>query len=209
MKAHMILVTGTLGTLLSAPAFAGDDGAAPAPADSKLSAQAQFELLPLGSASTTIDDMSMSTDTAVAYGISGMLDYAITPNISIGVAPRLVFNVMASDAQSGAAANKQLDLRARLVGHLPVAPGLQAYAALSPGYTIVLSGEDGVDNTTGFAIGGAAGLTYDLSPKMFIGGEVGYQRAFSSAELMAGGQTLSADSTLSYLHVGIGAGTRF
>jgi opacity protein-like surface antigen len=209
MKTHMILVTGTLGTLLSAPAFAGDDGVAPAPVDSKLSVAAQFELLPLGSAKTTINDQSMSTDAAVAYGISGMLDYAITPNISVGVAPRLVFNVKASDAPSGENAGKQLDLRGRLLVHLPIAPGVQAYAAVSPGYTIVLSGQDGVDNTTGFAIGGAAGLTYDLSPKMFIGGEVGYQRAFASEDLMVAGQKFTADSTLSYLHVGLGAGTRF
>jgi hypothetical protein len=44
---------------------------------------------------------------------------------------------------------------------------------------------------------------------MFIGGEVGYQRAFTSSDIMVGAQSTSADLDLSYMHVGIGAGTRF
>jgi hypothetical protein len=141
--------------------------------------------------------------------VSGMFDYAVTPYLSIGAAPRLVFNVTPDDAADGDSADKELDLRARLLAHHPFAPRLELYAALSPGYTIVLSGTDGVKNATGFAIGGSAGLTYDLSPKAFISGEVGYQRAFTSTDVMVAGQSISADLDLSYMHVGIGAGTRF
>lgn len=208
MNTRMTLVTGTLATLFAAPAFA-QESAAPAASDSKLSAQAQVEVLPLGSAEATIGDMSMSSDAAVAYGVSGMFDYAITPNLSIGVAPRLLLNVRAADAAPEDKAGKELDLRARLLAHFPVAPNLSLYASLSPGYTIMMSGEDGVDDTKGFAIGGAAGVTYDVSPKLFLSGEVGYQRAFASDDLMLGDQKITIDSTLSYMHIGLGAGTRF
>jgi opacity protein-like surface antigen len=151
----------------------------------------------------------MSQDTAVAYGITAMFDYAINPYLSIGVAPRLVFNVTTDNADANDSADKELDLRARLVGHYPIARGVELYGALSPGYTIILSSTDGVNNATGFALGGAAGVTYDLSPKAFIGAELGYQRAFTSTDLMLGTQSVSADLDLSYMHVGIGAGTRF
>lgn len=90
-----------------------------------------------------------------------------------------------------------------------MAPGVQLYASVAPGYTILMSPDDGVDSTKGFSIGGAGGVSYDLSPRMFLSGEVGYQRAFSSSDMMVGGQTITVDSSLSYLHIGLGAGTRF
>jgi opacity protein-like surface antigen len=208
MKTRIILATGTLATLLSAPAFA-EDGVATGAAAPRLSAQAQIELLPSGSASASVGSNTISTDTAVAYGVSGMLDYAVTPNISIGVAPRLVLNVKASDAADRDGSGKQIDLRARVLAHFPVAPGVQLYASVAPGYTIVTSPDDGTDSTKGFSIGGAGGVSYDLSPRMFVAGEVGYQRAFSSSDMTLAGQTITVDSSLSYLHIGLGAGTRF
>ena len=209
MNARMILVAGSFGTLLASPAFAEDTSGSTSATTSKMRAEAQFELLPLGSGKTSVGDGSVSQDTAVAYGITGTFDYAVTPYISVGVAPRIVFNVISDDATDGVKSGRELDLRARVLGHYPVSPGVELYGSLSPGYTILMSGEDGVDNATGFAIGGAAGVTYDLSPKMFIGGEVGYQRAFTSSDMTVAGQTFSADLDLSYLHIGIGAGTRF
>lgn len=208
MKSRMILAGTTLGMLISSSVFAEDIGNSASGAAPRMRVQAQVELLPIGSGKATMANLSTTHDTALAYGVSGMFDYALTPYLSIGVAPRLVFNVKPDDAD-GDSADKELDLRARLLGHYPVAPRLELYAALSPGYTIVLSSTDGVKNATGFAIGGSAGLTYDLSPKAFISGEVGYQRAFTSTDVMVAGQSVSGDLDLSYMHVGIGAGTRF
>ena len=208
MKSRMILAGATLGTLISSSVFAEDTGITASGAEPRMRVQAQVELLPVGSGKGTVAGSSMTTDAATAYGISGTFDYAINRYLSIGVSPRLVFNVKTSEAGDDSA-DKQLDLRAHLLAHVPVAPRLEVYAALTPGYTFVLSGTDGVDNATGFALGGAAGVTYDLSPKMFVGAEVGYQRAFTSTDLMVGTQSISADLDLSYMHVGLGAGTRF
>lgn len=209
MKSRMILAGATLGTLISSSVFAEDNGISSSTDGSRMRVAAQVELLPLGSGKNTIAGTSMTTDAATAYGVTGMFDYAVTPYLSIGVAPRIVFNVTSADASSEDKADKELDLRARVVGHMPVSRGLELYAALTPGYTIVLSSTDGVNSATGFAIGGAAGLTYDLSPKMFVGAEVGYQRAFTSSDVMVGTQSVSTDLDLSYMHVGLGAGTRF
>jgi hypothetical protein len=205
----MILAASTLAMLFSSSAFAQEGGAASTATSAKMRVSAQVEVLPVGTGKATIADTSMSSNAAVAYGISGTFDYALTPYLSIGASPRLVLNVATDDDGDGSDADKELDLRARIVGHYPIARGLELYAALSPGYTIVMSSEEGIDNAAGFALGGALGLTYDVSSKLFLGGELGYQRAFTSSQLDLGTQQLDADLELSYLHVGLGAGTRF
>jgi len=210
MKARIMFVAGTLGAMMSSAAFAQEPGAAAGDAAvPKLSVAAQVEMLPTGSGKTTVNGASMSQDTAVAYGVTAMFDYAINPYLSVGVAPRLVLNVKPSDAAAGVDANRELDLRARIAGHLPVRPGLDVYAAAMPGYSIVMSSQDGVNSATGFALAGALGATYNVTPNMFVGAEVGYQRAFTSQDQTVLGQKVSADLDLSYMHVGIAAGTRF
>ena len=209
MTIRMILAAATLGTLLSSSAFADDESISASAAAPRMRAQAQVELLPLGTGKQTLGDASMSRDAAVAYGISAGFDYAITPYLSIGVAPRLLLNVKPSD-QDGGTSDKELDLRARVLGHVAVAPKLEIYGAVMPGYAFVLPGDDNVDTAKGFAIAGAAGLTYDVSPTLFLGAELGYQRAFTSTDIMTTtGQKVSSDLDLSYMHIGIGAGTRF
>ena len=60
-------------------------------------------------------------------GVTGTFDYAINPYLSIGIAPRLVLNVKAEGNDSGDA-GKEIDLRARVTGHFPIIPKLEAYA---------------------------------------------------------------------------------
>lgn len=208
MKARRSLVVGALGTLLSSPGFAEDASTSASTAAPRMRLEAQLELLPLGSAKSSTVNTSSSTDLAVAYGITAMFDYALTPYLSIGASPRLTFNVIA-DPADGDTADKELDFRASIRAHYPVSLGLELYTSVSPGYVIVLSSTDGVSDGKGFAIGGAAGLTYDVSPKVFVAGEVGYQRAFTSTTIQLFGPPIKADLDLSYLHIGIGAGTRF
>jgi opacity protein-like surface antigen len=213
MKARWMLCAGTLGamiSMMSSSAFAqGQEGGAGAAPATGLRAEAQFEVLPMGSGKTTFEGQSVTADTATAYGITGIVDYAINPYLSIGVAPRLVLNVKSTDAGDDTDASKEIDLRARITGRVPVAPGVELYASVMPGYSIVTSTQDGMNSATGFALAGALGATYDLTPRFFLGAEVGYQHAFTSVDQMVGNQKLSADLDLSYLHVGIGAGTRF
>jgi opacity protein-like surface antigen len=208
MMARMILAAGTLGTLLSSSAFAQDAGISTTASAPKMSVQAQVEVLPVGSASSSSDGTT-SSDAAVAYGITGAFDYAVTPYLSVGVAPRFVLNVTADNAEPGTKTSQEIDLRARLLAHFPVAQDLEVYASVMPGYTIVTSPVDEISSATGFAIGGAAGLTYNISPKLFVNGEVGYQRAFTSFDIKIADQTFHQDMDLSYMHVGLGAGTRF
>lgn len=200
MKARMMFAVAGVGTLISSSAFAQEGNMSPDPAAApKVRVQAQIEMLPVGSFSSSEGNVSASVDTAFAYGVSAGIDYAVHPLISVGVAPRLVLNVNADGADGDA--GKEIDLRARVLAHYPVSPGLEVYGSLSPGYAIVTSGQDGVDSATGLSVAGAVGVTYDVSPTLFVSGELGYQRAFTSVEQM--------DVDVSYLHLGLGAGTRF
>jgi opacity protein-like surface antigen len=197
-------------SFFASSALAQEASAPAAGAASKMRAQAQIEMLPIGSGKASIGGDSTTTDAELAYGISAAFDYAVTPFLSIGVAPRLILNV-APDVDDGGDgdADKEVDLRARILAHFPVAPKLEAYAYVSPGYSIVLPADSDADSSTGFGIGGAAGVTYDVSPSLFVNGELGYQRAFTSTEVMLGADKIDVDLDLSYFHVGVGAGTRF
>lgn len=177
MNGRMILAAGTFCALFSSLAFA-ENGITTTDA-ARIRVQAQIELLPLGSTTDRQGTTVLTTDSAVAYGASGMFDYALTPYLSVGVAPRLIFNVTPANAPPQASADKELDLRARISGHYAAVSGLEVYAAVAPGYTFILSSDNDTTAYKGFALGGAVGVTYELSPRMFIGGEVGYQRAFT------------------------------
>lgn len=191
-------------------AFADEAGATSTGSSSKMRASAQIEMLPVGELEAGVEGESFSTDTATAYGISAAFDYAVTPFLSIGVSPRLVLNVDSDESDEDSDPGKQLDLRARVLAHMPMAPKLEVYGYLSPGYSIAMFDDEELDDPTGFSLGGALGASYDVSSAMYLTGEVGYTKAFTSTDVMVGpGQSVEADLDLSYLHVGLGAGTRF
>lgn len=205
MMARMMVTVGSLVAAMSTAAFAQEmeiGNQAPA---TKMRAGAQLEMLPMGSLEVPLGDgASVSADTAVAYGVSATFDYAVTPFLSVGVAPRLILNIKGEDTDGDSDAFKELDLRARVLAHFPVAKGVEVFGSVSPGYSIIM-GDSDFDDPKGFALAGAVGATYDVSPKAYLSAEVGYQRAFASVS--EGG--MSSDFDLSFLHVGLGAGTRF
>jgi Outer membrane protein beta-barrel domain len=208
MNARIALATATLGAFASPPTFAEDGSASTTTAARRMRAQAQLELLPRGTLRSTLGNATNIADAAVAYGIAGAFDHAVTSYLRVGVSPRLVLNIAASNDQSDDA-DKEIDLRARVLGHYAVRPGVELYASLSPGYTIVLIDSDLIDNATGFAIAGAAGVAYDVSPTLFVSGEIGYQQTFTTTEAMFTTPAIPSKLELSYAHIGIGAGTRF
>jgi hypothetical protein len=199
MKTRIALAFGLAGSLLATSAFA-QEGTAAAP---KLTAGAQIDLLPVGT--LTLDEADEGT--AFAYGIGASIDYAITPMISIGFAPRYIANVITDNAQDDADAAAELDLRLRVKAQFPVAPALNAYGFLAPGYSIIMLPDDfeGVDDPAGLVVGFGGGVTYDVAPSFFVNGELGYQIGFQSTSFAGN----DVDFTSDYLHIGLGAGTRF
>jgi hypothetical protein len=213
MKTRIALValSASLGSLLAAaPAFAADEGGdlavAQAAAPPKARAAFQLELVPTGKLGVKATGIDQTYTAAFAYGIGGTFDYDVTPNLSIGLAPRLIFNVINKDAPSGAEAEKELDLRVRATAHFPIAPKLTLYGFAAPGYSIILQGDDArTDDPAGFVLGLGGGVTFDVAPRVFLAGELGYQLGFQSVTYMGE----SADVTTDLLSISLGGGARF
>lgn len=205
-----ILAAVTLVTSLAAPAFA-DDSVATTAAESTIRVQAQLELLPIGSEEDH-GGLTFWNNMASAYAISGILDVALTRHLSLGVSPRLVYNI--TPVGSDAPADKELDLRACIRARTAVSPRFDIYASFSPGYARLLNGDEIFVYTRsgGYTLGAALGFTYDLGSKVFVGGEIGFQRSFMRVDQQRVGEpedALSYDVELSYVHLGVSVGMGF
>lgn len=177
---------------LSSPALAEDSAAATT--GSRMHVEVQFALV--GGAGSFNGEDKISVN---AYGVGGLVDYALTRHLSIGFAPRLVYSDQAGE---------ELDLRAQIRAHTD-GSGLQAYVAFSPGYAALLVDDATGPFSRGYAIGGAAGITMDAPSHVFISLEVGYQYSFTRTHEQIDKDAFVTDLTLSYFHVGVGAGIGF
>ena len=199
MGIRLAIAAGSVCTLWSFPAFADESSTTPGPP--RIGVQAQLELLTRGSATYMQAAPPLTVDFDTAYAISGMLDYALTSFLRVGVAPRLILHVKDAGSPTNSA-NRAVDVRARIRAHYTIS-GLELYAAFLPGYEVILltdSDRDG--HYDGWALGGAVGATYHLSPTIFIGSEIGYQVAYNAIDP-------SDTWKLSYMHIGLNAETRF
>ena len=167
-----------------------------APARAHSHAGGAFKLMPVG----TVTVGSASADTAVAFAIQGFFDYEIVRYLYIGAAPQLILNVKDKDASSS---GEQLDLFARIMVRYPVGQKIQLYGYLAPGFSVIFVPDkpSGFSNPTGFVLGFAGGVSYSITPSLFVGGEIGYQIGFQSS----GG----TDFKTRYLHIGFVIGTMF
>jgi len=210
MKIRIALVASMVGTLFASSAFADEVAGVSASAEKKFNVGVQAEMLPVGSLELGANGKSDTTDLKLSYGVGLNLSYDVTPNISVGLAPRYIFGIQSDEAQ-GDDTGEELDLRARLTAHFPVAPGLQVFGFAAPGYSWLLdnSEEEDFDNPEGFVLGFGGGATYDVSPNLYVSAEVGYQLGFQgfSADTPIG--TVDADTKTNFLDIGIGVGTRF
>jgi hypothetical protein len=206
MKSAIALAAALFGTLAASPAFADDTAAsvtAGTTADSaqKGVLQVQFEMMPVGTVSLKSGPIDISNDTALAGGISARMEYDVLPFLSVGIAPRIIFNVKAEEADESV---DEVDLRARVTGHYHVLPGLEVFGFVAPGYSLLLPKTGALENyPRGFSVGAGAGVNLDVSKSTFVSLEGGYQMGFQ--EFQDADVELSTD----YLHVGLGVGTRF
>jgi hypothetical protein len=153
--------------------------------------------MPFGTAKLTLGALgTASNDTAFAFGVMPAVDYTFTPYFFVGFEPQLTFNVKGKNASGDAA--KMLDLLLRVGGNAPVADTIELYGYLAPGYSIVMPSAG--DNATGFVLGFHGGAIFDLTPKLFLNAELGYQLGYQSIH--------DLDFKLNYFQIGVGAGLR-
>jgi SH3-like domain-containing protein len=162
-----------------------------------------LELMPIGTlkASLTIQGMTGSAvaETAFAAALAPFADWVASPNVSLGVSPRVIFHVR-SDSGSGDSAT-EIDLRARLTGRLLLSPQATVFGRFSPGYSIVsLPSSAGVSDPKGLVLDFSVGLETPVNPKAWLVVEIGYQRGFQSTSA----DGVDIDFTTNYLHLGVG-----
>ena len=159
--------------------------------------------MPTGTLKAAAGGLNASSDTSFAFGIMPTFDYSLNQFLFIGAAPQFIFNVKPKDANGDA--GKELDLRARIGGIAKVANTIRVFGYAAPGYSIVmLPSSANVDDPKGFVLGFAAGAAFDISPAMFLSGEVGYQLGYQSTTFANN----DVDFKTNYLHLGIGLGVR-
>jgi hypothetical protein len=196
------LLFASLATLASTAGLAGFSSAAHA---GNLEVGGQLQIAPAGSVEFSVDgdDDSESVDTDTAFGLVGIVDYVINPNVSVGFAPRLVLGVAGDGADESAT---QLDLAARITGRLPVAPKVDLFAYLAPGYSFTFPPEeaDELGTPSGPSVGVGAGAAFKVTPVISLVGELGYSWSFHGGTAEALGQEVDYDYKANFLHLGFG-----
>jgi hypothetical protein len=167
---------------------------------------AQAQVLPLGSVSgnDSDDDLDYST----SFGIQLQGDYFVHPNVSVGLAPRFILGLKPDvDGYDGDSAS-QLDLAARVTGHAPVAPKVDLFGFVAPGYSFVFLPDEAnpfeIDNPSGFIVGLGGGASYQVTPSLAIVGELGYTLGFQGSTVELGSESTDVDYNSNFLHLGLG-----
>ncbi len=133
-------------------------------------------ILPYGSFHTQVGNFAQDSSADVAYGLCVSYMDQLTPNLSLGFAPRVLFDV---ESQDEAFVEKQLDLRARFRAGAVVYRQFRLFAELTAGYSFVfLPASAGQPNPNGFILGGGGGVSYGLAKWTAIVLSLNYQNGF-------------------------------
>jgi Outer membrane protein beta-barrel domain len=214
MKTRIALAFGIASSLIASSAFA-EDIVGSTGVEKKLRLGAQVDVLPGGTLDAKAQNFDKSFDLTTAYGIGLNFDYDVLPWLSVGLAPRYILNILPEDAGKDDKAIEQWDLRGRVTAHFPVIDKLQAYGFAAPGYSIIHdpneNDPEAPDDPSGFVVAFGGGATYDITPSIYLAGEVGYQLGFQSTSIKnpLNGSSIDMDVTTNFLHIGLGAGARF
>ena len=166
---------------------------------------ADFEVMPSGTIEGSAFGFSGTASATTAYGVGLTFENQVNELVSVGLAPRFVFNVKGEN-DNGDSSN-QIDLRARVaIGH-DLIPKMRVYGFGEPGYSIIFPPNNpngGNVHPNGFVIAAGGGLSFELSPTVRAVFELGYQWGFQSWSYSNGGINTSGDLKDSYLQLGFG-----
>lgn len=161
-----------------------------------------FELLPVGTLSaTTSAGSSASADSVFAVAVAPFIDGALSPYVALGFSPQMVFRVKSDGDENESA--KELDLRARLTGRIPLSPRVRVFGRFSPAFSIVFlpspsgtTSNQSPPDPKGFLMDFSVGTEVAVLPNLFIVTDLGYQAGFQSSS--------DGDLHTNYLHLGAG-----
>jgi len=199
--------------LLSSSAQAQPAPATPAAADAVPTASSLLWLGPqldiMASGSVTAQsgsNPSVSADLDSAIGLGGLIEYRVSPLVTLGVAPRFATPIRVHNASDS---GTQLDLRARVTVGKEVAPRIRLHGIATLGYSWIfhLLCEQNQNGTCadyltvkGVVFGFGAGLYYTISPRLLLSGELSYQFGRQGTSIA----NMNVRASDDYLTLGIG-----
>ena len=171
---------------------------------------AELQFLPSGEIHGDVGPFEGTSDTETAFAVAAIADYVVTPNISVGLAPRFLFNIKGEDGDDS---GTQIDLPVRLTGRFPVGRKAAVFAYLAPGYSIIFPPDwpEQLDNPAGFVLGGGGGGAFQISRNLAVVGEIGYTKGYQGGtetnSTPLGDITVEWELDTSFFHLGVGIQT--
>ena len=186
-----------------APAVAG------APANNFQVGLAFLPML-LGKVATGPSGTDTSSNLDFAYGVGLSFGYRVLAGLSVGIAPQVVFHLTSKDSAgySVVDSEKEYDLMARLAYAYTVAPKLDVYAELLPGYSfvtyhqIILGSQ--APRARGMVLGGGLGAAFAITERLYANASLGYQQGFQVSHGIS-----DRDVKTKFLRIALGGGVKF
>jgi hypothetical protein len=193
-------VLASLVVVYSSSAVAQPAPAAPEPAPAPTSLLwigPQLDLMPSGSVTAQSgSNPSVSADLDSAIGLGGVIEYRVSPLITVGLAPRFATPIKVHNASDS---GNQLDVRARVTVGKEVAPRFRLHGIATLGYSWIFHLVCEMDQNgacadyltvKGVVFGFGAGMYYTISPRLLFSAEISYQigrqgTTFNNADLRA------------------------
>jgi len=160
----------------------------------------------LGTYTTPIGGLEASGDASFAYGFGLSWSYRVIAGLNVGLAPQAIYNVkykvFPSEIGSVPAAT-QYDFMARVGYEFALVDGITLYIDALPGYSIIAI--PGTSPAKGLVFAAEAGVSMDLSDRVFLKIGGGYEWGFQKVNLSG----TSLDNKTSYVRAALGGGVRF
>jgi opacity protein-like surface antigen len=126
------------------------------------------------------------------------------------VAPQVVFHLSSKDSAGYSVidSEKEYDLMARIAYTYTVAPKLDVYAEVLPGYSLVTYNKivlgSQAPKAHGIVLGGGLGAAFAITERLFANASLGYQQGFQTSHGIS-----DRDVSTKVLRIALGGGVKF
>jgi len=169
---------------------------------SKMRVSALFVPSPIGVLHSGPPGDVVTVGSQPSFGFATAFDFVAHRNVFVGFGAGYTFNIQAR-GRDGEDTATAFDLTFRAGGIVPIGRRFAAYGYLAPGYSLMRGAPGGL-TPQGPIVGVHAGALFDLTPTLFLAGELGYQAGFQRATA----DQLDIPFDASFFQIGLGMGVR-
>ena len=173
----------------------------------------QLEAVPTGTLDVDVGGAVASKPQELAYGVGGSFERWLTPNIAVGVAPRLVTPIQIRGVSG---TGHELDLRARIAVGGELARRVFAHAVFTGGYAWLFgavarmdpaTGATSVATTSNLIAGAGVRVSYALNSHLLFVTELAYQWGGEGRASLVSPAPIAVGLSDRFLTLGFGVAT--